>query len=118
MAATELNLTVEQGTLFEHDVTIYSDSAQTTPLDLTPYSARAQVRSAKSSTSELQFSFVAEVLSPATDGVVRISVLPATTADLTDFPLQNRWDLEIHSGVDEVYRVHEGILTISPEVTS
>ena len=116
-APVSKNLTVYQGTVFAHDFTVYSDADETTLFDLTGYGARAQAREAKDPDSTKVWDFTAAVQTPATNGVVRISLIPSTTEDI-DPPQRLFYDVEITSGVDVVYRIAEGIVTFSREVTA
>ena len=112
MAAANYDLTIDQGTTFAIDITINEAGSVK---DLSGYSARAQMRSTKTATS-VAASFTCTVLSPATQGKVKMELAPATTSAMAAGVYF--YDLEIFkSGDNIVKRLIEGKVTLNQEVT-
>lgn len=112
MTAANYNLVIDQGSDFAVNLAIKESSVAK---DLTGYSARAQMRSTKSS-STVAGSFVCTVLSPATDGLIKMELPNATSTAMA--PGLYFYDLEIHTSNDSVVkRLLQGEVTINPEVT-
>ena len=112
MSAANYDLVIDQGSTFAIDLTIKeSGSAK----NLTGYAARAQMRSTKTA-SAVAASFTCTVLSPVTDGKVKME-LPATTSSAMSAGVYF-YDLEIHTGSDAIVkRLIEGKVTINQEIT-
>ena len=112
MTAAVYNLVIDQGSDFAIDLTIKElGSAK----DLTGYSARAQMRSTRTATS-IAASFTCTVLSPPTNGIVKMQLANAVSSALTAG--RYIYDLEIHtSGNAVVRRLIQGEVTLNPEVT-
>lgn len=115
MAATRKNIVIEQGGKFE--LTVQAKNADGTPMDLTSYTGKMQVRpSASSSTVLLEASTAnGRVAIDPLNGVVAVVI----GADVTG-PLTWRvgvYDLEVTSSVSEIRRIAEGFAYLSPEVT-
>jgi len=112
MSAANYDLVIDQGSTFAIDLTITeSGSAK----DLTGYSARAQMRSTKTSDT-VAGTFTCTVLTPVTDGKVKME-LPASTSSAMDAGLYY-YDLEIHTGSDVIVkRLIQGTVTLNQEVT-
>jgi len=89
-----------------------SVSLVTGALDLTGYTAAAQLR--KSHGSSTATAFTAAVAS-ATDGIVQIELTDVVTAALSYG--RYVWDLQLTSGSGTKIKVVEGIATIRPSVT-
>ena len=112
MTAANYNLVIDQGSDFAITLSIKEAGVAK---DLTGYSARAQMRSTKTSTT-LAASFTCTVLSPATNGQIKMElpndISTAMTAGLYYY------DLEIHtSGNTVVQRLLQGEVTLNQEVT-
>lgn len=112
MAAGIYDITVEQGATFELDIT-WNDSAGT-PVVLTGYSARMKARTTYTDTSVL-FSLVSgtEIIL-TTPGNIRVTIAASATATYT--PGDYVYDIEMVNGTT-VYRLLQGVCTVSPEVT-
>ena len=108
--ATKANLVIDQGTDYSTVVNVTDDDG--TPIDLTGYTGRGQIR--KHYTSSNSVSFAVSISSPA-NGQVTI----ALTATQTSAIASGRYvyDVEVKSSANVVSRIVEGIVTITPEVT-
>ncbi len=104
------NFTIEQGTTFTTTVTV--KQATGVAFNLTGYTPRAQMRKSFYSTSKTDFT--AAVEGAAANGQVTLSLTATQTAALTDG--RYVYDIEIDNGTT-VYRVLEGMVTITPNVT-
>jgi len=112
MAAPKHNLTIDQGSDFVFDLVVSDKGAVK---DLTGYSARSHIRSRRSS-STLAGSFTCTVLSPATNGVVKMELPNATSSGMAAGLYF--YDLEIFtSGNAIVKRILQGEIILTPEVT-
>lgn len=90
------------------------------PVDLTGFTARGQVRK-KASSSDIAASFVCTIPTPANGAVVGTIPYTDTTAipavgDDYSKTVDYVYDIEIQNGT-LVYRVSEGHIQVSPEVT-
>jgi len=113
MSAGTYNLIIDQGSDFAIRLTLSQGGA---PINLTGYSARAQLRSTKISTGSPVASFTCNVAAPASNGVVNMQMLNTLTTGLT--PGKYYYDLEIYTAADaQVTRVLQGEVTLTPEVT-
>jgi len=112
--AKNVDLTIEQGTTFVQAI-IAQDSTET-PIDVSGYSARMQVRATHGSANTL-----IDLLSPAdidvggADGMFTVNIADTVTAALT--PGSAVYDFEMIDGLGNVTRVIEGAALITPEVT-
>lgn len=111
MAAGTYNILVEQGSTFSQTVTVKEDGS---PKDLTGYSARAQMRPTRTSTT-LTATFTCTISTPSTGAIV-MELDPSTTAGIADG--RYYYDLEIYTSGDAIVsRLLQGEVTVSPEVT-
>lgn len=126
MAAGKYSFTIEQGSTFQREL-IYQDSLGS-PIDLTQYSAKMQIRPAPgSSTLFLTLSssltsdgtglnlFGVNGTNPKTSGSIGIIISAASSSILT-FD-EAAYDLELYSG-SYVNRIIEGKVKLSKEVTT
>ena len=114
MPAAQYDLTVEQGATYQKTVT-WKDSAGD-PVDISGYSARMQFRARKSSTDTLLSITEADYITlGGAAGTIAISIPAAVTAAL-DFR-RAVYDLELVSAGGVVYRLIEGTVELSKEVT-
>ena len=122
MSAGELNLLMEQGATFQQVLTWYEYDASNPPtnagdpIDITGYTARMHVRKKKKS-DEYYVSLTTEngrISLGGTNGQITLLVSAADTEQL-DF-VEGLYDLELVNG-DTVYRIVEGTMTFSKEVT-
>jgi hypothetical protein len=106
------NLSIDAGATFTSDVLVQNDDG--TAFDLTGYTAQGKMSQGYSATYQRVYF---DITIYQTDGIVTISLNPATTAQLED----GRWvyDVEITNIADStVTRVVEGIITVYPGVVS
>tara|TARA_B100001059_G_scaffold210762_1_gene224638 strand:+ start:294 stop:626 length:333 start_codon:yes stop_codon:yes gene_type:complete len=104
------NLYVDQGTTFSTSVLVTNDDDSA--LDLTGYTAAAQLR--KSFSSSTSVDFTVTIPTPVTAGQINLQLSATETASLEEG--RYVYDVEITSGVI-VTRVIEGLVTVSPQVT-
>ena len=107
------NLTIDQGATFSSDVTV--KDANNNAFDLTGYTASAKMAKGFSST-RTRTSITCTISTPATSGVVTLSL----TADQTSNLDEGRYvyDLEIlQTSSSTITRVIEGIITVRPQVS-
>lgn len=116
MAAGTVNLVLEQGTTFKHTF-YWRDADGVTPIDLTGYTARMQIRSSYDATSfllELTTENGRISITPST-GRIDLTVTAADTASVTWD--RGVYDLELIDGFEEVTRLVQGRVNVSKEVT-
>lgn len=106
--ATKLNLFIDQGTDFSTTIEVADDNG--TPINLTTYTGRSQMRKHYTSTAFHAFNVTGN-----SNGVITVSMNAATTANIAGG--RYVWDLELVSSGNVVSRIVEGIVTINPEVT-
>lgn len=106
--AVKTNLVIDQGSDFS--VTINVNDANNAPISLEYFSGAAQMR--KYYTSSRSYPFFVDIA----DGTVTLSMNSATTNTIT--PGRYVYDCELTSSVtNQVSRILEGIVTITPGVT-
>jgi len=114
MAATA-NLKIEAGATFSSDVTVKDTNGSA--FDLTGYTAAAKMALGYAST-RTRTTISTAIASDATTGVITISLTADQTSAL-DAPARYVYDVEITKTSDStVTRVIEGIITVSPNVTT
>jgi len=112
MTAATYDLVIDQGSDFAIDLTIKEDSE---PKNLTGYSARAQMRKSRTS-STIAASFTCTVLTPLDAGKVKMELSNATSSSMEAG--RYYYDLEIHTTNDAIVkRLIQGEVTINQEVT-
>jgi len=112
MTAAVYNLVIDQGSDFAIDLLIKEIGVVK---DLTGYSARAQMRSTRTSDT-IAGTFTCIVLIPATEGKVKMQLANAVSSAMNAG--RYYYDLEIHTSGDAVARrLIQGEVTINPEVT-
>lgn len=103
------NMIIEQGTTFSTELTV--KDANGDPMDLTLYSARCVLR--KNHASSIKYDILATVLSPTTNGTVRLSLTPAASRAIKAG--RYLYNVEVYSAADaDVMRIVEGLITINP----
>ena len=119
MRAGIYRMNCDQGATFERTLTIYNPSvegASATPVDLTGYSARMQVRP-ETDSSEIMVELTTEnggLTVGGAAGTIEIEI----DADVTEtFDVDGVYDLEIYNNAGKVYRVIRGRFVVEPEVT-
>lgn len=108
--ATVRNIVIDQGTTFTLSITV-SDFTDT-PIDLTGYTLRSQMRKSYNSNSYTAFTVTSD---DPTEGEIKLSLTATQTSALRYG--RYVYDIEIVSSTGEVTRVLEGIVTVNPEVT-
>ena len=111
--ASILNQNIDQGSTYSKSITVYENDG-TTIQNLTGYTAASQLR--KNYTSTASTTILATIQSPATGGVIVISLTAVQTAALKSG--RYVYDLQITAADSTVTRVIEGVITIRPEVTT
>lgn len=121
MTTTTINLVVPAGATFPFDF-LAVESDGTTPMDLTGWTARMQVRPnfKKVGNALLEFTTTNTklVITPLT-GKIRL-IIPATDTDSIPVDKDGRqlfYDLEIDNGSGVVNRPFQGIFTLTPQIT-
>ena len=109
--ATVSNLFIDQDADFSTTVTV--NDSNDAALDLTVYTAAAQLRKSYKSTSSTSFTVAFE--SPRTLGQVTLTLTDVQTAALSEG--RYVYDLVITNASGDKTRVVEGIATIKPSVT-
>ena len=117
MAYTKSNLLIDQGSTFSTTITGYDVGGNL--LNLTGYSAAGKIKYNYSTGTSL-VDFTATVQSGVAgaayaSGLVDISLTATETAALIVGDL--RYDVEVTSGAN-VTRIQEGLVRVSPEITS
>lgn len=105
------NLLADQGSNFVSKITVNNDAGS--PLNLTGYTAKGQVR--KSYASTTQYDLHATVDADPTTGIIDIDLTASQTASMRAG--RYVYDVEITSGAGVVTRVVEGQLEVTPRVT-
>ena len=110
MAAIPLNLLLEKGTDFDATFNIQNED-NTTPLNLTGYTAEAKMRRSYYATTATNFivDFVDRY-----NGILKISLTNTTTAGLD--PRRYVYDIVLTSPQGIKTRVIEGVLEVTPGV--
>ncbi len=110
--ATISNLYIDQGTTFSTIIDLTNQDGS--PLDLTGYTIQAQIR--KSYQSSNYWNFTASVFGLANAGKIRLQLAPSTSSSMRAG--RYLYDVEItNSTTQDKFRVLEGIVVISPEIT-
>lgn len=112
--AGKLNIVIEQGTTF-NPVFTYSDE-NNTPIDLTGYDARMQIRSSKTASTTIDDLTVGDGITLG--GAAGTITLLISDTDTAAFTFKNAvYDLELISGSGVVTRLLEGSVTLKTETT-
>lgn len=104
-------LDIDQGSDFSVEFELENDNS--TPVNLSGFSVYSQFR--KSYSSQTGYSFISEVVSPATAGKIKLTLSGVSSSQIK--PGRYLYDVEIISSSGVKTRVVEGILTINPEIT-
>ena len=108
--ATITNLYIDQGTTFSSIITLTNQDGSL--MNLTGYTVKSQFR--KSYQSSQAYNFTASVYDALT-GKVRLQLSAETTSGIKSG--RYLYDIEITSANNEKFRVLEGIVIITPEIT-
>lgn len=118
MSAARYNFVIEQSATFNYVLTYYSDEAQTTPVNLTGYTARMSIK--------LKVGDVDTIISLTTEngritlgGALGTITLLITATDTSDLDFKEAvYDLELESGTGTVIRLLQGSVILEPAVTT
>lgn len=107
--ATKANLLIDQGTTFNTVIALTDENGDT--FDLTNYTGYSQIRKHYTSSNAVSFS--------VTLGGINGTVTLALSANQTSNMSSGRYvyDVELRDSSNNVVRVLEGIVTVTPEVT-
>lgn len=108
--AVKANIVIDQGTDFSAAITV-TQSDGTTPFDLTGFATSAQMRKNYASTTATTFSSS----HTGNTGVITLTLDNTITTDIE--PGRYLYDVEITSSANNVTRVVEGIVTVTPGIT-
>jgi hypothetical protein len=120
LESASANLYINQGSTFDETVT-YVEDDEVTPINLTGYTARAQLRSGYGGT--LITTLTTENSGITLGGVlgtIRMTIAPVVTAAYTPATFANGavvWDLEIIDALGKITRLLQGVAELSKEVT-
>jgi len=105
--ATKANLNIDQGSTFSTVISLTDDSGN--PLDLTAYTAQAEMRTSYASINSISFS------TNLYNGTITLSLNAATTSTLT----RSRYvyDVFLTDNSNTITRVLEGVAYVDPAVT-
>lgn len=106
--AQKVNLVIDQGTTFSTTFDIKDDAGA--PLDLSTYTASAQIRKHYTSTNAVSFTVTAN-----SSGVISLSLNSNATSNLTAG--RYVYDVELVAPGNTTSRIVEGIVTLTPQVT-
>lgn len=106
--ATKVNLVVDQGTTFTTSITFNDENGNT--INFSTYSGAAQMRKHFTSSNSTSFS-----VSLTSNGVVTMSLTANQTANLVAG--RYVYDLEVTDASNQISRLIEGIVTVTPNVT-
>jgi Tfp pilus assembly protein PilV len=113
-ATTQANIRIDQGADFSVDIALTSSTDS--PTNLTNYTVAATIK--KTHTSTTSVSFTTAITSPATGGLITLSLTNVQTSNLSAG--RYVYDVEITDTVpspDEITRVLEGQVEVTPSVT-
>lgn len=108
--AKKQNIVVDQGTSFNTTISMYADDGSV--LNLTGYTCSSKIK--KSYTSINSISFATSI--SGNDGIITLSLTPEQTANVSYG--RYLYDVELIDSSNNVTRVIEGIVTITPQVTT
>ena len=113
--AARANLQIDKGATFSSDVTVTDTDG--TAFDLTGYTAGAKMALGYAST-RTRVTLITTINGDPTTGIITISLTADQTKTL-EAPARYVYDIEITKTSDStVTRVIEGIITVSPDVTT
>lgn len=108
--ATKANLVIDQGTDYSTVVNVTNDDG--TPVNLTGYTGRGQIRKHYTSTNAVSF---AVSVSNTEGGQLTLALTAPQTSNMAAG--RYVYDVEVVSSANIVSRIVEGIVTLTPEVT-
>ena len=107
-----LDQTIDQGTTYTNNITVYQVDG-ITPMNLTGYTVASKMR--KNHTSSTSHDITSVLVAPLSSGVVKFSLTSAETAAIKAGYYY--YDAEITSATGNVIRVIEGKIHIKPNIT-
>lgn len=107
--ATRANIVIDQGGAFSAEINVTDDNNDI--VDLTGYTANAQMKKWYTSSNSVTFSTTIS----AAEGLVTISLTTAETSDI-EFG-RYVYDVIIHNANNVSTKIVEGIATVTPTVT-
>lgn len=111
-AAYVVNLTIDTNTTFTQSFNLSNDSGS--PLDLSGYDVKSQMRKHPQSSSYVNF--IATAISPPSQGVIVIELEPQTSSSLK--PGRYMYDVIIkNNSTNEKIKVVEGSAIVSTSIT-
>ena len=108
--ATKANITVDQGTTFSTTITLTDEDD--VAIDLTGYTGRSKMK--KHYTSSNSHTFTVNL--GGNSGVLTLSLTASQTSNIV--PGRYVYDVELIDTSNVVSRIVEGIVTVTPEVTT
>lgn len=111
MASYE-DIHIDQGAEFTAEVTIQKDNLD---FDVTGYTFAGQIRKTVNSTAATASFTISQSTDSDLPNVLEISLSASDTALLTSS--RYVYDIEVTSGASDIYRVLEGQITVSKNVT-
>lgn len=111
------DLTIDQGA--DVAIDLYLVNKNGSKKDLTGYTGAAKMATSHDARDSDKISFTAAVASPATDGILNLSLTNTQTTTLNP-KRRYVYDVEISldsDGTTTVERVLQGLITVSPSVT-
>jgi len=111
------DLTIDQGA--DVAIDLYLVNKNGSKKDLTGYTGAAKMATSHDARDSDKISFTAAVASPATDGILNLSLSKTQTTTLNP-KRRYVYDVEISldsDGTTTVERVLQGLITVSPSVT-
>ena len=110
--AVQINFMVDQGSKFTGVVSVIDDDGSS--FNLTGYTPFSQMR--KSYYTNTSIDIECEVEGDPVNGEIRLTITPSVTNGIRAG--RYVYDVEVHGAdVDDVKRIAEGIITVSPQVT-
>ncbi len=111
--AAILDQTIDQGTTYTNNITVYQSDG-ITPMNLTGYTVASKMR--KNHTSSTSHDITSVLVAPLSSGVIKFSLTSVETAAIKAGYYY--YDAEITSGATgTVTRVIEGKIHIKPNIT-
>ena len=106
--ATKVNLVVDQGTTFQTSITFNDENGD--PINFALYTGAAQMRKHYTSSNSVSFSVTLN-----SNGVITLGLSANQTGNLVSG--RYVYDLEVTDTSDQISRLIEGIVTVTPNVT-
>lgn len=106
--ATKVNLVVDQGSTFQSSVTFNDENGNT--INFSTYSGAAQIRKHFTSSNSVAFQ-----VNMTSNGIITLSLTANQTANLVSG--RYVYDLEVTDSSNQISRLIEGIVTVTPNVT-